>query len=69
MIVYGGEEVKRTVVEEADPELHRQRVRFMTNMRRHVRATDKGLTDAEQSVAVINRWRADRGLALIDPNE
>jgi hypothetical protein len=50
-------------------ELHRQRVRFMNNMRRFIYASDKDLTDAEQSVQVINRWRADRGLAVLDPNE
>jgi len=38
-------------------------------MRCFIYVSDKDLTDAEQSVQVINRWRADRGLAVLDPNE
>jgi len=67
-VVHGGE-LPADPHSPANPELPQQRVRFMDNMRCFIYVSDKDLTDAEQSVQVINRWRADRGLAVLDPNE
>lgn len=46
-----------------------QRERFFRTMRRHIRAEDARLTDDGFVRAVLNRYLADRGLPLIDPNE
>jgi hypothetical protein len=54
---------------EPSRELHQQRVRMNELLRRHVRAEDKNLTDAEFALAMFNRWRQSRDDALIDPAE
>ena len=54
---------------EPSRELHQQRVRMNELLRRHVRAEDKTLTDAEFGLAMFNRWRKSLEDALIDPAE
>ena len=54
---------------EPSRELHQQRVRMNDLLRRHVRAEDKTLSDAEFALAMFNRWRQAREDYLIDPNE
>jgi hypothetical protein len=50
-------------------DLHQQRVRMNELLRRHVRAEDKALSDAEFALAMFNRWRQAREDYIIDPNE
>jgi hypothetical protein len=51
----------------ADPTEARRR--FFEIMRRHVHAEDQTLSDDQLVRAVLNRYLAARGLALIDPAE
>ena len=50
-------------------ELHQQRVRMSDILRRHVRATDKGLSDHDFMLEMWGRYLKSRDDYIIDPNE